>query len=655
MKRCDRLCYRAGVATLLIVTALVTVSVTRTLAQEKVNITIDAVDASDFPRITAYATVLDTYGRAIVDLEEESFALWEDDTPVPDFAVDYRKNEAEPIALALALDTSESMRVSMDNTKIAATQLIANLGPADEVAVLSFSNLISPHIGFTSDIESAIAVVESLEAGGGTLLNDAIMEGVTLLDERPPGRKALIVLTDGTDDGSTMSIDFAISAAQDASIPVYVIGLGGLYDEDTLNAIAAHTGGHLYKTPTSDEINAAFESISELLRFRYVFHLTSSLPADEGSHQLRIEVDVGGIKADAKADFTAEAREVTVHILTPGDGEEIAEVVTLQVGVEAPADVIEVVYLLDERDLATVTSADFAYEWDTTGVPLGSHTLTVRATDSAGNRGEAVITVDVVKPVTIAFIAPPEESLRDLSDEVEVIVESWALYGIGEVAFFVDGERVGDMEAIEGPDPPQYRYVWDTTDWTTGEHTVGAAASDVNDVSVQVEQQVWIAFRGQSYGIWVALGVVLLAGGILIPLAARKRRSMQAQSRAGAGAAPGAAPTVGAPPARQTGPAVGWLIVEQGPEPGRRWPVTLGETSLGRSSASNAIVVPSRTASRRHAVIRADAGGFMYYDIQPTNPTLINGRQIVGSHELREGDRIRIGDVIMRFSKEEAK
>ena len=110
-----------------------------------------------------------------------------------------------------------------------------------------------------------------------------------------------------------------------------------------------------------------------------------------------------------------------------------------------------------------------------------------------------------------------------------------------------------------------------------------------------------------------------------------------------------------APPPRQTGPAVAWLIVEQGPEPGRRWPVTLGETSLGRSSASNAIVVPSRTASRRHAVIRADAGGLIYYDIQPTNPTLINGRQIVGSHELREGDRIRIGDVIMRFSKEEAK
>jgi hypothetical protein len=148
------------------------------------------------------------------------------------------------------------------------------------------------------------------------------------------------------------------------------------------------------------------------------------------------------------------------------------------------------------------------------------------------------------------------------------------------------------------------------------------------------------------------VGVVLLAGGILIPMAARRRRQMQAQAMPSIGTV-GPVPSVS--PAQPSGPAVAWLVVEQGAEPGRRWPVVLGETSLGRSSTSNAIVVPSRTASRRHAVIRADAGGFMYYDLQPTNPTLINDRPIVGSYELRESDRIRIGDVVMRFSKEEAK
>jgi pSer/pThr/pTyr-binding forkhead associated (FHA) protein len=100
---------------------------------------------------------------------------------------------------------------------------------------------------------------------------------------------------------------------------------------------------------------------------------------------------------------------------------------------------------------------------------------------------------------------------------------------------------------------------------------------------------------------------------------------------------------------------VAWLVVEEGPEIGRRWPVMLGDTSLGRNRSANDIVTPSRTASRRHAVIRADANQCMYYDIEPTNPTLLNDSPVVGSHELVEGDLVRIGDVVLRFTKEEAR
>ena len=106
---------------------------------------------------------------------------------------------------------------------------------------------------------------------------------------------------------------------------------------------------------------------------------------------------------------------------------------------------------------------------------------------------------------------------------------------------------------------------------------------------------------------------------------------------------------------QETGSAVAWLVVEQGPEVDRRWPLPLGETSMGRSRADNDIVIPSRTASRRHAVIRTDTADCVYHDLQPTNPTLVNDKPIAGSHQLAEGDRIRIGDVVLRFSEEEKK
>jgi pSer/pThr/pTyr-binding forkhead associated (FHA) protein len=97
---------------------------------------------------------------------------------------------------------------------------------------------------------------------------------------------------------------------------------------------------------------------------------------------------------------------------------------------------------------------------------------------------------------------------------------------------------------------------------------------------------------------------------------------------------------------------VAWLVEEQGPNTGRRWPLQLGETTLGRHSTANDIVVRSRQASRRHSAIRTDADGCFYYDIEPTNPTLINEEPLVGAHQLAEGDRLLIGDVILRFTKE---
>jgi hypothetical protein len=148
----------------------------------------------------------------------------------------------------------------------------------------------------------------------------------------------------------------------------------------------------------------------------------------------------------------------------------------------------------------------------------------------------------------------------------------------------------------------------------------------------------------------VALGIFLLAGGVILPLAVRKRRKVMTQPAAPAGAVGSPQPAPEARPEEMDSPPVAWLVVEQGPETGHRWPVLPGETSLGRSRTDNDIVIPSRTASRRHAVIRADAEACVYYDLEPTNPTLVNGVAIVGSHELAEGDRIRIGDVILRFT-----
>jgi Ca-activated chloride channel family protein len=619
-------------------------------AQEPVNITLNSVDASDFPRVTAYATVSDATGHTILGLAETAFTLDEDGTPIEDFEVKLRDDVGEPILLALVLDTSGSMDgQALADTQAAAVQLIDDLGSADEVAMLSFATEVTTHVEFTTDKGAAIAAVEALEAEGGTALNEAIYQAITMLARRPQGRKALVVLTDGQNTDSAITIEDAIGAAQDASVPVYTLGFGPSIQPDILERVALLTGGHFYQSPSSEEIGESFVAVAELLRTQYVFRFTSSLQADDGQHTLHVEVDAEGIPADAEARFTAERREVIVEMLSPGEGEEIGGLVNLQPRIEAPGDVVEVAYLLDGDELATVTTEVFSHDWDTAGVPLGEHTLTVHATDSAGNEGRIDLVVTVVEPVVLTFVAPPQEDLQNLSGEVivEVVVE--ALYGLARIDFAVDSEIVETVET------PPYRFTWNTAGWATGSHTLTATAHDVNGLSDEASLDVWVAFRGTNYGLWVALGLLLLVGGVILPLAVRKRRRMQVRPATPAGPVAPSRPIPGARPAREAGPPAAWLVVEQGPEVGRRWPVPPGETSLGRSRADNAIVIPSRTASRRHAVIRADAAGCVYYDLQPTNPTLVNDKPIVGSHQLAEGDRIRIGDVVLKFSEEEKK
>jgi len=621
-------------------------AVVGTQAQEPVNITINEVNSSDFPKVMAYATVSDATGHAILELGEGVFLLAEDGIPIDDFTVECQENV--PILIALVLDTSGSMAdQALINTQAAAAQLIHSLEPADEVAVISFDTEVTTHLEFTTDKDAAVAAVEALTAEGGTAFNDAVYEAAMLLARRPRGRKALIILTDGDDTDSVLTIEDAVDTAQEASIPVYTIGFGPSIRPDVLERVAILTGGHFYQSPSSEEVGESFEAVARLLHYQYVLRFDSSLQADGAEHTLRVSVGVEGVQADAEARFTAERRDIIVEILALGSGDTIGGVVTLKPRIEAPGGVVQVEYLLDGNALTTVTTGEFAYEWDTTAVPLGEHTLTVHVTDSAGNEGQIDLALTVAPPIVVAFVTPPEEELEQLSGDVEVEATVTALAGVAQVEFAVDGEVVATAESAP------YRFTWDTMAVDTGQHTLTATAYDVAGLSDQASLEVWVGFRGGQWALWAALAILLLAGGIILPLAVRRRRRMLVQPAVPAAPVISPQPVPEAQRGTAGGPPVAWLIVEQGPQTGQRWPMPLGETSLGRSRADNDIVIPSRTASRRHAVIRADAEVCVYYDLETTNPTLVNGTAIVGSHELTEGDRIRIGDVILRFTIEE--
>jgi len=90
------------------------------------------------------------------------------------------------------------------------------------------------------------------------------------------------------------------------------------------------------------------------------------------------------------------------------------------------------------------------------------------------------------------------------------------------------------------------------------------------------------------------------------------------------------------------------LIMEQGPEVGKTFPLDAEEVTLGRSSG-NDIVLPLSTISRRHARVRREDDSFILEDLQSTNGTFLNGDPVTRGW-LAEGDRIKLGQAVLRFS-----
>lgn len=491
-------------------------------AQAPFDLTINSVDGSAFPAVVAYVTVLDDTGHAVVDLGPRDFSGAENDVPITELHVEWLENAGEPIVLALVLDTSGSMQGQpIRDTQAAATQLISSLGPADEVTVISFASEVTTQLELSTDKAAATAVVATLEARGGTALNDALHEALTQLARRPRGRKVLVLLTDGADTDSILTLDDGINAARAGSIPVYAIGFGAGIQPAVLERLALLTGGHFYASPSSEELAESFDAVARLLRYQYVLRYDSTQPASGTQHTLWIAAELEGVQAHAERTFVAERRELSITMQSPAAGATVGGPVTLRPEITAPAEVVEVQYWLDGAPLATMVSTPFAYAWDTQGVPTGTHTLRVSATDRVGNTGETSLSLIVALPIVAQFTSPAPESVLELTGEVPLEIAVTAVVEVVRVVFEVDGEELGVCTTSP------YRLLWDTRTAATGEHRVTATAYDLHGHSAQVELTVWVGFRGGQWGIWAALAIVLGGSGVVLPLAMRRRRRLR--------------------------------------------------------------------------------------------------------------------------------
>ena len=174
--------------------------------------------------VTLNATVTDASGHAVTGLRAEDFIVYEDGERQQ---VSQFEAERVPVSLGLALDTSGSMAgEKMSAAEAAVSRFVVDLlGPRDEVFLYRFASRPTLVQGWTDDKRAVVRSLGLVRPGGGTALYDAVGEAVPLAGTGTRRKKALVVISDGNDTDSEITISELRQVIRESEVMVYAIGI----------------------------------------------------------------------------------------------------------------------------------------------------------------------------------------------------------------------------------------------------------------------------------------------------------------------------------------------------------------------------------------------------------------------------------------------
>ncbi|MCZ7649873.1 MAG: VWA domain-containing protein [Thermoanaerobaculia bacterium] len=262
----------------------------------------DYLEEVDVQFVEVYATVLDREKRPVADLAREAFTVLEDGAPQQ--LLRFEKVENLPVHVGLLLDTSASMEKRLPVARDAALSFLQQtIQPRDRATVITFNDRPSLGVKFTNDPALLASGLAGLKAERSTALYDTVVFSLFYFNGIR-GQRALLLLSDGRDEGSRFSYEDTLDFARRAGVAIYTIGLDIPRREfDTrriLSRFADETGGRSFFVKDASELPEIYAAIERELRTRYLLAYQSGNPARDGKFRT-IEVKVEGSGLEVKA------------------------------------------------------------------------------------------------------------------------------------------------------------------------------------------------------------------------------------------------------------------------------------------------------------------------------------------------------------------
>ena len=289
--------------------------------------------------VQLFFNVKDKKGALIPDLKKDNFQIFEDGKPQ---TIKYFNAESNlPLTLGILIDSSGSQQRVLDMEKEVGGQFLQEILRAkDEAFVISFDvnvDLLQDFTNSVHDLKVALNKARINTGGGGgplpglgggpiptstprgTLLYDAIYLASHDELSHEVGRKAMIILTDGEDQGSQLRIKDAIEAAQKSDSIVYVLliadrgfyGGFGYSGDSEMKKLSAETGGRVIEVGNKfEKLKQAFGQISQELRSQYNIGYTPTNSKRDGTfRKVEIKAKQQGYKVQARSGYYAMIRE----------------------------------------------------------------------------------------------------------------------------------------------------------------------------------------------------------------------------------------------------------------------------------------------------------------------------------------------------------
>jgi VWFA-related protein len=255
------------------------------IAEGQHGISLGILDIHSTPagNVEMVVSVVDGHGMPVKGLGKENFRLNIEGKEVKEFSLEPYSSAQSPLSVILGIDVSGSMQgIPIKEAKRGASIFLDQLDKEDFTSLMVFGNSVRFPTDFTRKKHEVREKIESLKADEKlTWLYQATHDGMDKASKAPTSRVAIVLLTDGRDEGSPIGEEEVVARIKKAHIPIYTLGFGPKAQVDYLKKVATMSSGYFLSTPKAEELSNLYSMVLDQLKNQYLLRFGYSKPAGE--------------------------------------------------------------------------------------------------------------------------------------------------------------------------------------------------------------------------------------------------------------------------------------------------------------------------------------------------------------------------------------